>query len=278
LFNEVFLATSKALIHFDGRRGVIVKVESENTQGYGFNGKGTGTVKLKSTTQKAPDWIAQLAQEADVFLQAKGIVKDATKSVKKNDDQENARATAEKALRDGLGKVKMPMIVAQFDAQLEAFQSSVTYYAKENKLEASVLNKAAAKWDTVDIDGKNHTLAGYRGKVIVLDFWYRGCGWCIMAMPQIKEVVEHYAGKPVVVLGMNTDREEKDARFVVNKLKLNYATLKAQGLPEKYGVQGFPTLIIIDQNGVVRGRHVGYSPTLREELVKKIDGLLAGDK
>jgi len=168
--------------------------------------------------------------------------------------------------------------VAQFDAQLEQFKSSASYYAEEKKREDEVLNKAAADWNTEDIDGKKHSLAGHRGKVIVLDFWYRGCGWCIKAMPQIKEVVEHYQGKPVVVLGMNTDREEKDARFVVDKLKLNYSTLKAKGLPQKYSVQGFPTVIIIDQNGVVRGRHVGYSPTLREELIKKIDGLLASER
>jgi hypothetical protein len=61
----------------------------------------------------------------------------------------------------------------------------------------------------------------------------------------------------------------------MDKLKLNYPTLRAEGLPEKYGVQGFPTLIIIDQKGVVRGRHVGYSPTLSEEVIKTIDGLLA---
>ena len=40
-----------------------------------------------------------------------------------------------------------------------------------------------------DQQGKTVKLADFKGKVIVLDFWYRGCGWCIMAMPQIKEVV-----------------------------------------------------------------------------------------
>ena len=278
VYNEVYLSTSKALIHFDGKRGVIAKVESENTQGYGFNGKGTGTVELKSITQKSPAWIAQLAREADLLFQAKGMVREAAKAGKKYEDREKADAAAQPALRDGRDKVKLPMIQTQFDAQLAAIKSSATDYAEEKKLEAAVLNKPAAEWNTVDIDGKNHTLAGYRGKVIVLDFWYRGCGWCIKAMPQIKEVVEHYAGKPVVVLGMNTDREDKDARFVVDKLKLNYATLKAKGLPEKYSVQGFPTLIVIDQKGIVRVRHVGYSPSLREELVKQIDGLLASEK
>jgi len=275
LFNQIYLSTSKALIHFDAKRGLITKVESDYTQGYGFNGKGTGTVELKSARQKSPEWIAQLVQEADLLLKAKATVRDVFKALQQGEEPDKATETGEKALREGRNKAKLPIIIAQFDAQLEDFSRSAKYYAEDKQREDDVLNKPAAEWDTVDIDGKKHSLAGYHGKVLVLDFWYRGCGWCIRAMPQIKEVVEHYQGKPVVVLGMNTDRQEKDARFVVDKLKLNYDTLKAKGLPEKYGVRGFPTLIIIDQEGIVRGRHVGYSPTLREELVKKIDVLLA---
>jgi hypothetical protein len=40
-------------------------------------------------------------------------------------------------------------------------------------------------------------------------------------------------------------------------------------------VQGFPTLIIIDQLGKIHDIHVGYSPTLREEVGKEIRSLLA---
>ena len=39
-------------------------------------------------------------------------------------------------------------------------------------------------------------------------------------------------------------------------------------------MQGFPTLILIDREGKVRDMHVGYSPTLRAELAKAIEGLL----
>lgn len=276
LFNQVYLSTSKAVVHFDAKRGFITKITSENTQGYGFNGKGTGISELKSDTKKDPEWIAQLNRETDLLLKAKATARDALKAVQQGGDREKSIGTTEQLLRDSRDKVKLPIIVAQFDAQLKQLKSSASYYAEEKKREGEVLNKAAADWSTEDIDGKKHSLEDYRGKVIVLDFWYRGCGWCIKAMPQIKEVVTHYEGKPVAVLGMNTDRQEKDARFVVDKLKLNYATLKAEGLPEKFGVQGFPTLILIDQKGVVRGRHVGYSATLREELIKQIDGLLAG--
>jgi hypothetical protein len=39
---------------------------------------------------------------------------------------------------------------------------------------------------------------------------------------------------------------------------------------------GFPTLVVIDQEGVVRDVHVGYSPALREEVVKSVERLLKG--
>ena len=61
---------------------------------------------------------------------------------------------------------------------------------------------------------------------------------------------------------------------------LRYAKmLCAKGIPEKYGVQVFPTLIVIDGEGKVRDVHVGNSPTLRADVAKVIEGLLpAGPK
>jgi hypothetical protein len=93
-------------------------------------------------------------------------------------------------------------------------------------------------------------------------------------IPQVKQVAEQFLGRPVVVLGMNTDRDEKDARLVISKLKLAYPILKAEALPAKYMIPGFPTLLIIDQQGIVRDMYVGYSPTLGKDVAEKIETLL----
>lgn len=108
----------------------------------------------------------------------------------------------------------------------------------------------------------------------MLDFWYRGCGWCIRTMPQVKEIAARFQGRPVLVLGMNTDEREVDARFVVDKLAINYPTLKAKGLPEKFNVTSFPTLLVLDPQGIIRDVHVGYSPSLGNDVAESIERIL----
>ena len=178
-------------------------------------------------------------------------------------------------LKDAKEALKLPILREQIDAQLKNHERMGSYYTEEAKNRAAVLGKPAATWETKDLEGKTHSLEGYKGKVVILDFWYRGCGWCIRAMPQMKELAQDFKGQPVAVLGMNTDREEKDAKFVVDEMGLNYPVLKAEGLPEKYRVRGFPTLIIVDQAGKLADIHVGYSATLREEVAKSVKKLLA---
>ena len=54
--------------------------------------------------------------------------------------------------------------------------------------------------------------------------------------------------------------------------------VKAKDIAEKYNIHAFPTLIIVDQAGVIRDLDDGYTPTLRADVGKKIDELLANSK
>ncbi len=230
---------------------------------------------MESVSSKDKDWIRQLAADEQLLTKAKADAEDAFHSVKTGTPSETAKSTARKALESASDRIQNSLVKAELKSELDNLDRQFRYSKEESDRDDSVLNKPAAEWETTDLDGHKHALADYRGKVVALDFWYRGCGWCMRAMPQIKALADEFHGQPVVILGMNTDRKDEDARFVIDKLGLNYTTLHGEGVPEKYGVQGFPTFIIIDQKGVVRARHVGYSPTLREEMTKTIQGLLA---
>jgi peroxiredoxin len=93
-------------------------------------------------------------------------------------------------------------------------------------------------------------------------------------------LVDDFSGQDVAILGVNSDEDDTDALFVIDKLKLNYPTLRnssASGkdrINTKYLVHGWPTLVVIDPKGVVRHFHSGYSPTLRHDLGEKIRELL----
>ena len=275
LMDEIYLGTHDSKITFDKKRGLVSQVKSENAQGYG-NGKGTSTLELVSV-KPSPEPVAQLWEQADRYFQATHLYEEKTEQAAKNTKSSKKLVDEAKTLlTDAESKVTLPMFKDQLKQQVKEHDQMARYIAEEAARRAKIVGHPAAEWQAPDLAGKTHSLKDYRGKVVILDFWYRGCGWCMRAMPQMKQLSAEFRGQPVVVLGMNTDRKEEDAKFVVKKMGLDYSTLKIEKeLPGKYGVQGFPTLIIIDQRGNVHDMHVGYSPTLQREVGETVRQLLA---
>jgi thiol-disulfide isomerase/thioredoxin len=275
--NKIYGMTFGSTYHLDAGRGAIRRIEQEYTQEYGFTGKGSGSTELTSAETHDAAWLATFAAAAERYFAASKAYERAAEEASTSKDASKAAALladAKAALQAARGAIEQPTFREQLDRQIAEHDSMARYCAESAQRRADVVGKPAADWQLQGLDGKPHALADYRGKVVVLDFWYRGCGWCIKAMPQLNALAEQFARRPVTVLGMNTDRNEADAKFVADAMGLKYATLRAEGIPEKYGVQGFPTLILIDSEGMVRDVHEGYSPTLRTDLAKAIEGLL----
>jgi thiol-disulfide isomerase/thioredoxin len=276
IFSDIYESCASATIHFDREQGLVEKIAGENAQGYGFVGHGKSLVELKSRTVQEKDLVAKLVADVGAVEAAEAVTTAQMESVEAGATTgDKATVTAKQALESALLQVGNTELRDKIKSDIERLASRFQYAQQEGLNKDTVLNKPAATWKTTDLDGKEHALEDFRGKVLVLDFWYRGCGWCVTAMPQIKALADEFRDQPVAIVGMNTDQEDKDARFVMDKLQLNYPTFHGTGIPEKYGVRGFPTLIVIDQKGVVRVRHVGYSKTLREEISQKISGLLS---
>jgi thiol-disulfide isomerase/thioredoxin len=274
--DKIYLSTHKAKHTFDPARGLVTRSETATTQGYGFNGKGTGSTELVEVKKVEGEALKQLVADAERCFTAleayEKVTEDAGRAA-----PEKAKSLLEGALENlkaAPAQVGNADLKAQLEERIKNHEQLAKYTLDDAERRAKHMGQPAHPFDTTDLDGKKVRLADLRGKVVVLDFWYRGCGWCVKAMPQMNQLADDFAGKPVAILGMNTDRKEEDARFVIDKMGLKYPTLKAEGLPAKFGVQGFPTLIVIDQEGKVHDIHVGYSPTLRDDVGKVIRGLL----
>lgn len=136
-------------------------------------------------------------------------------------------------------------------------------------------------------------LSGLEGRVVVVDFWATWCMPCIMSFPKVRELVEHYEGSPVTVLGAThlqgvhfrspedrvdtTGRPGLEHELMAEFAEENDMTWPVVFTPEatwlEYGVQAIPHIVIIDPKGVVRYREL--SPFMpKAEKIRMIDSLL----
>jgi cytochrome c biogenesis protein CcmG, thiol:disulfide interchange protein DsbE len=129
-----------------------------------------------------------------------------------------------------------------------------------------------------DLAGKTVSLKQYRGSIVVLDFWATWCPPCRAAIPELVEIQERYKDKKLVVLGISMD----DPHTVTNeylrafseKLKINYPVLRfdLKVVESYFGTEmpALPTLYIIDRNGQVRDKQVGFNADFLKGAVERI--------
>ena len=132
----------------------------------------------------------------------------------------------------------------------------------------------AADGDLFDLQGNVHHLSDFVGKAVLLDFWSRGCGPCIMALPEMKEISEKYADRLVVVSISIDDktgweiasRKHDISWWNLNDLKGNH------GIYAKYSSGAIPRYVFLSPEGKVVEMWSGYGKgSLLEKLGKLME-------
>ena len=114
--------------------------------------------------------------------------------------------------------------------------------------------------DFFDINGNTKHLSDYSGKYMLLDFWSRGCGPCIMALPEMKEVSEIYHDKLTIVsISLDSDAVWKEAMSTHNMPWVNIRDPKGWGgLAANYDVRGIPNYVMISPEGNIIDKWMGF--------------------
>lgn len=110
-----------------------------------------------------------------------------------------------------------------------------------------------------------------KGKTIVLDFWGSWCAPCRESTPSLISLQKKYAEQGVVFLGIARDKE-KDFGDYVDKHHVTWPQFldKSETILRQFGINGFPTFVIIDGEGVIRGREMGWGSQIQSRLEDEI--------
>ena len=113
------------------------------------------------------------------------------------------------------------------------------------------------------IDGETFTLSEVlkEKKAVVLNFWYTECGFCQMEFPFIQNAYEKYSDD-IAVLALNPPSINGDTIFDIKQYRDNMGltfdvALDYEGLYSAFGIEGYPTTIIIDRYGIVTLVQIG---------------------
>jgi thiol-disulfide isomerase/thioredoxin len=264
-------------------------MQSQLNQILSLYGDADATARIKAEADNADPAVSVPGQADQLLVQWWSSAHDATAQAKVADAVE----TLAKAHPESGPLTRQMLTMGQIGAATPALKDRVagmvsdvmrnpTATAAKRQLDGQKkLAALAGKPMTVAgpmVDGKPFTSADYKGKVVLVDFWATWCGPCRAELPRVKQMYDTYHAKGLEIIGVSNDFDaaalaDYTAKNGMPWTELFDATAAASNtwnpLTQGYGINGIPTMFLIDKAGVCR------SVTAREDMEKLIPTLLA---
>ncbi len=122
---------------------------------------------------------------------------------------------------------------------------------------AALIDRAAPEFSRSDLNHDQVSLAAYRGKVVLLNFWATWCAPCLIEMPHLVAWQRAYHKRGLQVVGVSMDDDVQPVDAAYRRYGLNYPVVMGdEELGELYGgILGLPVIFLIDRSGKVRFLH-----------------------
>lgn len=129
-------------------------------------------------------------------------------------------------------------------------------------------------YEYVDADGGKHYLSELRGKWLLLDFWSLGCGPCVRAAKELRQLSNEIGGKNLQLVSISVDGEEgwKEASELHRITWTNWRDPMGQaGSIRAYNQNGIPVFVLVDPEGIIKDIQLGHYDGLLRKLTADIE-------
>lgn len=139
---------------------------------------------------------------------------------------------------------------------------------KQEKWNSLATGMQAADFKLKDLNGNEKTLASFKGKYLVLEFWGTWCPWCIKGLPMMRTYYEKYKSKVEFVSISCRDTDEA-WRKCIEKYDMRWTQLfngNDTEVQKSYNILGYPSKIIIDKEGKIVDKFLDEENTFYQKL------------
>lgn len=109
------------------------------------------------------------------------------------------------------------------------------------------------------IHGKKYNTSNLKGKILVLNFWFKACKPCVAEMPSLNKLRNEFKGRDVIFIGFASDSENALKTTYLNSNKFLFEIVSdSKNIAKEFYFDGYPTTFIVNQTGTVVKAWTGY--------------------
>ncbi|MEE8326612.1 MAG: TlpA disulfide reductase family protein [candidate division NC10 bacterium] len=143
---------------------------------------------------------------------------------------------------------------------------------------APEVDHVAPDFTLPDLEGNQISLSTYKGRVVLLNFWATWCPPCRLEMPTMEKAYRKYRDKGFEVVAVSVDAGPKSSvKSFLREFGLSFQVLLDPDMETLRAYRGFslPMTVVIDRQGVIRSRELGYRDWSDGESTKLFQRLLS---